>query len=61
MAFAAYNYSGSRVTAWKYAGYAGGSAYLYFDAPNTGSFYLFAACKGGETNTCTGGGTIEKQ
>ncbi|MCU7712928.1 hypothetical protein ICR95_26265 (plasmid) [Priestia megaterium] len=60
VAFAAYDYDGKRITKWVYAGSKGGSDYEYFDVPYTGSYYIKALCKGGETNTCSGGGTIKK-
>jgi hypothetical protein len=58
VAFAVYNSAGTRVTSWKYASYAGGEDGGYFTVPSTGYYYLFAACKGGEATTCTGGGTL---
>jgi hypothetical protein len=58
VAFAAYSNSGTQVTPWQYAGYAGGNDNYYWSVPTSGYYYLFAACKGGEASTCTGGGTI---
>lgn len=59
VAFAAYDYDGKRVSKWGYAGAKGGEFSRYFDVPYTGSYYIKAYCKGGETNTCSGGGTIK--
>ncbi|MGG0430511.1 hypothetical protein ABEY44_25740 [Priestia megaterium] len=61
VAFAAYDYDGKRVSNWGYATYAGGWAAKDFTVPYTGSYYIKAYCKGGETNTCSGGGTISKK
>lgn len=61
VAFAAYSSSGTKVSDWGYAGYGGGDDYVYFTAPYTGNYYIFAACQGGDANTCTGGGTIQKE
>jgi hypothetical protein len=59
--FAAYSSGGSKVSDWGYAGYAGGEDVVWFTAPSTGNYYIFAECAGGDYNNCTGGGTIEQE
>lgn len=58
--FAIYNGKGTRISSMLAAAGGGGSDYGTWIIPESGLYYLMAACEGGNDTRCYGGGRLSK-